>query len=88
VTAVTSFDLESVSLQFLGETESNNRRELHRFVSKASAAIGEAPMNTLIHLKRHGEVHFHLHPLLETFSLIASFLLAVLVVLMLVSSAR
>ncbi len=47
-----------------------------------------APMNTLIHLKRHGEVHFHLHPLLETFSLIASFLLAVLVVSMLVSSAR
>ncbi len=45
-------------------------------------------MNTLIHLKRHGEVHFHLHPLLETFSLIASFLLAVLVVSMLVSSAR
>jgi hypothetical protein len=79
---------ESVSLQFLGETESNNRRELHRFVSKVSAAIGEVSMNTLIHLKRHGEVHFHLPPLLETSSLIASFLLAVLVVLMLVSSAR
>ena len=79
---------ESVSLQFLGETESNNRRELRGFVSKGSAAIGEVSMNTLIHLKRHGEVHFHLHPLLETFSLIASFLLAVLVVLMLVSSAR
>jgi hypothetical protein len=45
-------------------------------------------MNTLIHLKRHGEVYFKLHPLLETFSLIASFLLAVLVVLMLVSSVR
>jgi hypothetical protein len=45
-------------------------------------------MNTLIHLKRHGEVYLKLHRLLETFSLIASFLLAVLVVLMLVSSAR
>lgn len=45
-------------------------------------------MNTLIHLKRHGEVYFHLHPLLETFSLIASFVLVVLVVLMLVLLAR
>jgi len=78
---------DSVSLQFLGETESNNRRELHTFISKGSAA-SEASMNTLILLKRNGEVHFHLHPLLETFSLIASFLLAVLVVLMLVLSAR
>lgn len=76
-----------MSLQFLGETESNNSRD-HGSVSKGSAAIGEVSMNTLIHLKRYGEIHFHLHPLLETFSLIASFLLAVLVVLMLVSSAR
>jgi hypothetical protein len=28
-----------VSLQFLGETESNNGRDLHRFVSKGSAAM-------------------------------------------------
>ena len=45
-------------------------------------------MNMLIHLKRHGEVYLHLHPLHAMFSVIASFGLAVLVVLMLVSSAR
>ena len=45
-------------------------------------------MNMLIHLKRHGEVYLHLHPLDAMFSVIASFGLAVLVVLMLVSSAR
>jgi hypothetical protein len=50
--------------------------------------LGEASMNMLIHLKRHGEVYLHLHPLDAMFSVIASFGLAVLVVLMLVSSAR
>jgi len=45
-------------------------------------------MNTLIHLERHSEGYFRLHPLHAVFSLIASFVLAVLVVLMLVSSVR
>ena len=55
----------------------------------ASAVMGEvALMKTLIHLKRHGGSYFHLHPQHAIFSLVASFLLAVLVVLILVSSAR
>jgi hypothetical protein len=56
---------------------------------KGSAAVGEgASMKTSIHLKRHGDSYFHLHPLHAVFSLIASFVLAVLIVLMLVPSAR
>jgi len=43
-------------------------------------------MNTF--LKPHGNTHFHAHPWHTTFSLIASFLLAGLVVLALASSAR
>jgi hypothetical protein len=51
--------------------------------------MGEkAFMNTLIHLKRHGHSHFYLHPLHTVFPLVASFVLTVLVVLILVSSAR
>jgi hypothetical protein len=45
-------------------------------------------MKTLIHLKGHGNSHFHLHPQHAVFSLVASFVLAVLVVLILVLSAR
>jgi len=45
-------------------------------------------MKTAIHLKRRGDSYFHLNPLHAVFSLIASFVLAVLIVLMLVSSAR
>jgi hypothetical protein len=45
-------------------------------------------MKTLIHLKRHGNPHFHLDPQHALFSLVASFVLAVLVVLILGSSAR
>jgi hypothetical protein len=41
-----------------------------------------------IHLKRHGDSYFHLHPSHAVFSLIASFVLAVLIVLTLVLSAR
>jgi hypothetical protein len=41
-----------------------------------------------MHLKRHGDSYFHLHPLHAVFSLIASFVLAVLIVLTLVPSAR
>lgn len=51
--------------------------------------MGEgAFMRTPIHLKRHGDSYFHLHPLHAVFSLIASFVLAVLIVLTLVLSAR
>jgi hypothetical protein len=45
-------------------------------------------MRTPIHLKRHGDSYFHLHPLHAVFALIASFVLAVLIVLTLVPSAR
>jgi hypothetical protein len=45
-------------------------------------------MKTMIHLKGHGNRGFHLHPQHEVFSLLASFVLAVLVVLILVMSAR
>jgi hypothetical protein len=45
-------------------------------------------MNTLIHFKGHGNGYFHLHPQHAVFSLLASFVLAVLVVFVLVSSAR
>ena len=56
---------------------------------KGSAAVGDrAFMKTPIHFKRHGDSYFHLHPLHAVFSLIASFVLAVLIVLMLVRSAR
>jgi len=43
---------------------------------------------TPIHLKRHWDSYFHLHPLHAVFSLIASFVLAILIVLTLVPSAR
>jgi hypothetical protein len=45
-------------------------------------------MRTLMHFRRHQVNYFHAHPLHGTFSLIASFVLAGLVVLMLVLSAR
>jgi len=45
-------------------------------------------MRTPIHLKRYGDSYFHLHPQHAVFSLVASLVLAVLVVLILVSSAR
>lgn len=45
-------------------------------------------MKTPIHLKRHGDNYSHLHRLHAVFSLMASFVLAVLIVLMLVPSAR
>ena len=56
---------------------------------KGSAAVCDgAFMRTPIHLKRHGDSYFHLHPSHAVFSLIASFVLAVLIVLTLVLSAR
>ena len=45
-------------------------------------------MKTLIHLKRHGDDHFHTHPLHTMFALVASLVLAGLAVLALVSSTR
>ena len=45
-------------------------------------------MKMLIHLKGHGNSYFHLHAQHAVFSLVASFVLAVLVVLVLISSAR
>ena len=88
MTAVTSFGLESVSLQFLAETELNKEEGTSQVCFERVRRHGEASMNMLIHLKRHGEGYLHLHPLHAMFSVIASFGLAVLVVLMLVSSAR
>jgi len=45
-------------------------------------------MKTLIHFKRHGDGYFQLHPQHAIFSLLSGFVLAVLVVLVLASSAR
>jgi hypothetical protein len=45
-------------------------------------------MKTLTHSKGHGDGTFHVHPLLPMFSLVASFVLAVLLLLVLVSSVR
>jgi len=45
-------------------------------------------MKTLLHFKGHGDSYFHLHPQHAIFSVVATLMLAVLVVLILVSSAR
>ncbi len=45
-------------------------------------------MSGLGHFRAFRHEHFHLHPLLGTFSLISSFLLAVLLMLLLVPSAK
>jgi hypothetical protein len=45
-------------------------------------------MKTLIHLKKHQTGLFHPHPEHALFSLVASFVLALLAVLILVTSAR
>lgn len=45
-------------------------------------------MKTLMHLKRSGYSYFHGHPFHSMFSLIAGFVLVVLVVLMLALSAK
>lgn len=45
-------------------------------------------MKTLTHLKTHGNSYFHLHPQHALFALVASFFLTVIVMLVLVSSAR
>lgn len=48
---------------------------------------GEAAMS-LMHLRTHRDSYFHVHPFHGMFSLVASFVLALLIVLVLVSSAR
>jgi hypothetical protein len=45
-------------------------------------------MRTLLHFRTHDGGYFHSHPLHPVFSLIATFVLSVLIVLVLVSSAR
>jgi len=45
-------------------------------------------MRTFVHFRTHDENGFHLHPSYALFSLTASVVLAVLVVLMLTLSAR
>jgi hypothetical protein len=45
-------------------------------------------MKTSMHSKRPVDNYFHMHPSHAVFSLIASFVLAVLIVLTLISSAR
>lgn len=45
-------------------------------------------MRTLMHLRPHRAGLFHAHPLHGTFSLIASMVLAVLIVLFLAATAR
>jgi hypothetical protein len=80
------------SPHFLGEKESNKKRELCGEAGVSPKGIrrhqGGAFMKTLIHLKRHGDGYFHVHPLHAMLALVASFVLAVLIVLVLVSSVR
>jgi hypothetical protein len=45
-------------------------------------------MKTFLHFKRHEDRYFHVHPLHLSFSLIASFVLAVLIVFVLAVPAR
>ncbi len=45
-------------------------------------------MKTLLHFKRHEDKYFHPHPLHMTFSLIAGFVLAVLIIFLLAVPAR
>jgi hypothetical protein len=45
-------------------------------------------MKALLHFKTHDERFFHSHPLHGTFSLITTLVMAMLIVLLLVMSAR
>ena len=56
---------------------------------KESTAVAKAAyMMTPMHLRRHGNSDFHLHPLHATFSLIAGLVLALLILLVLVPAAK
>jgi hypothetical protein len=48
----------------------------------------EDHMRTLLHFRTHDGGYFHSHPMTPVYSLIATFALSVLLVLVLVSSAR
>jgi len=45
-------------------------------------------LRTLLHFRTHEGGYFHSHPFHATFSLLASFVMALLIVLLLVASAR
>jgi hypothetical protein len=45
-------------------------------------------MRTLLHFRTHDGGHFHSHPFHSAFALIASFVLAILVVLLFAATAR
>jgi len=45
-------------------------------------------LKTLLHFRTHEGGYFHAHPFHAMFSLLASFVLALLIVLLLVASAR
>jgi hypothetical protein len=81
-----------ISLKFQGEKEPNiseNSARNERLAERDWPPLAERLlMKTLIHFRRHEDRYFHAHPLHTMFSLIASILLAVLVVMMLVGSAR
>jgi hypothetical protein len=49
---------------------------------------GRLPMKSLLHFKRHEDKYFHAHPFNLSFSLIAGFVLAVLIVFVLAVPAR
>jgi hypothetical protein len=53
-----------------------------------SATSEEAFMRALLHFRTHGERYFHSHPLHGTFSLITTVVMAMLIVILLVMSAK
>jgi|HubBroStandDraft_2_1064218.scaffolds.fasta_scaffold1013814_1 hypothetical protein len=53
-----------------------------------SATSEEAYMRALLHFRTHSGRYFHSHPLHGTFSLITTLVMAMLIVLLLVMSAK
>jgi hypothetical protein len=53
-----------------------------------SATSEEACMRALLHFRTHSGRYFHSHPLHGTFSLITTLVMAMLIVLLLVMSAK
>jgi len=82
---------ESEALQFGGEREPNIEEgvsEQVRLETYPPVQAGRLFMKTLTHFKRQGDSSFHLDPQHVVFLLVAGFVLAALVVLVLVPSAR
>jgi len=79
-------------LQFLVEKELNICRTLYYRAGvrlpKAPLLSGGGFMKTSMHSRKPVDNYFHMNPAHAIFSLLASFVLAVLLVLMLVSSAH